>query len=33
MGLDDGDRNRLENEIVNNPQVGPVMRGTGVYGR
>ena len=29
MGLDDGDRNRLENEIVNNPQVGPVMRGTG----
>ena len=29
MGLDDEDRRRLENEIVNNPQVGPIMRGTG----
>ena len=29
MGLDDEDRRRLENEIVNNPQAGSVMRGTG----
>lgn len=29
MGLDDEDRRRLENEIVNNPQVGSVIRGTG----
>ena len=29
MGLGDEDRNRLENEIVNNPQVGPVIRGAG----
>ena len=29
MGLDDEDRRRLENEIVNNPQAGSVVRGTG----
>jgi hypothetical protein len=29
MGLDDEDRRRLENEIVDNPQIGPVMRGAG----
>jgi len=29
MGLNDDDRRRLENEIVNNPMVGAVMRGTG----
>jgi len=29
MGLDDEDRRRLENEIMNNPQIGPVMQGTG----
>lgn len=29
MGLNDEDRRRLENEIVNNPQIGPVIRGTG----
>ena len=29
MGLDDDDRRHLENEIVNNPTVGAVMRGTG----
>jgi len=29
MGLDDQDRRLLENEIVNNPQAGAVMRGTG----
>jgi hypothetical protein len=29
MGLEDEDRRRLENEIVNNPQIGAVIRGTG----
>jgi len=29
MGLNDEDRRRLENEILNNPKVGPVMSGTG----
>jgi len=29
MGLDDEDKRRLENEIVNNPQVGSVIRGAG----
>ena len=29
MGLEDDDRRRLENEIVNNTTVGAVMRGTG----
>jgi len=29
MGLDDEDRRRLENEIVNNPKIGAVIRGTG----
>jgi len=29
MGLDMEDRRRLENEIVNNPQIGAVVTGTG----
>ena len=29
MGLDDEDRNRLENEIINNPQIGSVIRDSG----
>ena len=29
MGLDDEDRRLLENEIINNPQIGAVIRGTG----
>ncbi|MCL2070609.1 MAG: type II toxin-antitoxin system RelE/ParE family toxin [Oscillospiraceae bacterium] len=29
MGLDMEDRRRLENGIVNNPQIGAVMSGTG----
>ena len=29
MGLSMEDRRRLENEIVNNPQIGAVMSGTG----
>ncbi len=29
MNLDDKDRRRLENEIVDNPQIGAVMQGTG----
>ena len=29
MGLNDEDRRKLENEIVNNPYVGTVIRGTG----
>lgn len=29
MGFDDSDRNLLENMILNNPQTGPVIQGTG----
>jgi len=29
MGLNDDDMRRLENEILNNPQIGAVMQGTG----
>lgn len=29
MGLDDEDKRKLENEIVNNPQIGAVIRGAG----
>ncbi len=29
LGLDDDDMRRLEEEIINDPKVGPVMRGTG----
>ena len=29
MGLDEDDRQRLENEILGNPKIGSVMRGTG----
>jgi len=29
MGLDDGERNCLENEILENPKIGKVMKGTG----
>jgi len=29
MGLNDEDKNRLENEIINNPEIGKVIRGTG----
>ena len=29
LGLDDDDLTRLETELVNNPKIGPVMRGTG----
>jgi hypothetical protein len=29
MGLNDEDRRRLENEIINNPKAGVVIRGTG----
>jgi len=29
MGLDDVDQQRLENEIMSNPKIGPVIRGTG----
>lgn len=29
LGLDDDDLRRLEIELVNNPKIGPVMRGTG----
>ncbi len=29
MGLSDEDRRRLENEIIENPKIGAVIRGTG----
>ena len=29
MGLTDDDRSRLENEILDNPRIGAVIRGTG----
>jgi len=29
MGLDDEDRNDLENEILDNPKIGRVIKGTG----
>jgi len=29
MGLDDDDRSRLENEILDNPKIGTVIQGTG----
>ena len=29
LGLHDSDMRRLENELLENPKVGPVMRGTG----
>ena len=29
LGLDDNDLIRLENELVNNPKIGPIIKGTG----
>lgn len=29
LGLDDNDLMRLESELINNPKIGPVMKGTG----
>lgn len=29
LGLNEDDKNRLEQELLNNPKIGPIMKGTG----